>query len=222
MKTYDLLLIKNSGEIRFKRLSTNDISGIVDLFKEHDLLDDVSSMYFIQITIQDEKDILKLKNSFKLVGDSLDFCNILTEGNILVVYKKALEKEMMDLISKQKFEDAVELKTTSKTLTAIINSENIASEVEDFDDDFEATALYPYGDNNYAIQIISKTKAKIKSNMLDENASSQIVDIYYDTHAKDYVVNFDNNELHLSDFDFVTPNGYEDFLNLEETENEKF
>lgn len=124
MKNYDLLIIETSGEVRFKRLSNNNTKGIIELFKENNLLDDIDEMYFIQITIQDEKDILKLKNSFKLVGDSLEFCNILTEGNILFVYKKALEKEMKNLISKHKFEDAVELKTTSKALTAIINSED--------------------------------------------------------------------------------------------------
>ena len=124
MKNYDLLIIETSGEVRFKRLSNNNTKGIIELFKENNLLDDIDEMYFIQITIQDEKDILKLKKSFKLVGDSLEFCNILAEGNILFVYKKALEEEMMNLMSKHKFEDAVELKTTSKALTAIINSED--------------------------------------------------------------------------------------------------
>ena len=113
METYDLLLKKDSGELRFKRLATNDISGIVDLFRDHDLLDDVSSMYFILIVNQsDDAPEVKMRNSFKLVGDSLEFCDILKEGDIIWHYINSLTKEIKLNVSSGSYETAVKLKET--------------------------------------------------------------------------------------------------------------
>ncbi len=134
---YDLLIIDNLNQAKVKRVTNNNVAGIIELFKENYLMDNINQLYFINIiNLGIGEDMVKTKlnncQKFNEITNEIEFVNIEDEG-ILPQYVKALEYYVINLVAAQQYEDAVEIKGTILELNILVQKDSKSHTQEEID-----------------------------------------------------------------------------------------